>query len=72
LKERALEKPRCRWEDNIKNVSLINRNGGGVDWIELAEGGGGGGGGGRGEWWAVANTVMNLRVPLSVGIFFFD
>jgi len=25
--------------------------------------------GGGDEWWAVVNTVMNLRVPLSVGNF---
>jgi hypothetical protein len=28
---------------------------GGIDWINLAED--------RDRWWAVVNTVMNLRVP---------
>jgi hypothetical protein len=28
---------------------------GGMDWIDLTQD--------RGRWWAVVNTVMNLRVP---------
>jgi hypothetical protein len=46
-------RPRCRWED-IK-LDLRETRFGDVDWIHLAQDGDG--------WWAVANTVMNLRVP---------
>jgi hypothetical protein len=35
---------------------------GGMDWIELAED--------RGRWWALVKSIMNLRVPYSVGNFF--
>ena len=48
-----LGRPRCRWEDNIK-MDLWEVGGGG-DWIELAQD--------RDRWWALVNTVMNLRVP---------
>jgi hypothetical protein len=39
------------WEDNIR----MDIGSGGVDWIHVALG--------RDQWWAVVNTVMNLRVP---------
>jgi hypothetical protein len=34
---------------------------GDVDWIHLAQD--------RDRWWAVVNTVMNLRFPLNAGNF---
>jgi len=33
-----------------------------VGWIDLAQD--------RDKWWAVVNTVMNLRIPYNAGIFF--
>jgi hypothetical protein len=51
---RPLRRPRCRWEDNMK-MYLKETGFGTVDWIDLAQDGD--------RWWAVANTVMNLRVP---------
>jgi hypothetical protein len=44
----------CRQEDNIKMGS--NEIGSvGIDWIHVSQD--------RDEWWAVVNTIMNLRVP---------
>jgi hypothetical protein len=51
---RPLRKPRHRWEDNIKR-DLREIGFGDVDWIHLAQD--------RDRWWALVNTVMNLRVP---------
>jgi hypothetical protein len=48
------ERPRRRWEDGIK-VDRREIGGGGVEWIHLAQD--------RDRWRAVANAVMNLRVP---------
>jgi hypothetical protein len=48
-----LGKPRCRWDDNIK-IDLREVGWRGMDWIDLAQD--------RNRWWAVVNTVMNLRV----------
>jgi hypothetical protein len=45
---------RRKWEDNIK-MDLQEVGCGGVDWIGLAQG--------RDKWRALANAVMNLRVP---------
>jgi hypothetical protein len=50
---RPLERPRGRWEDNIK-IDL-QEVGWGMDWIELAQD--------RDMWQALVNVVMNLRVP---------
>jgi hypothetical protein len=52
--KRPLERPRRRWEDNIKmdlqEVGCVS-----TDWIELAHD--------RDRWRALVNAVMNLRVP---------
>jgi hypothetical protein len=52
---RPLGRPRRRWEGNIRMDLREIEERGGVDWIHLAEE--------RDHWRAVANTVMNLRVP---------
>ena len=52
--EKPLERPRRRWEDNIK-MDLQEVEFGGMDWMELAQD--------RDRWWALVNVVMNLRVP---------
>jgi hypothetical protein len=52
--KRPLERPRHRWEDNIK-VDLQELGCGGMNWIELAQD--------RYRWQALANAVMNLQVP---------
>jgi hypothetical protein len=53
LKKR-LGKPKCRLLDNIK-IDLRDIGWGGLDWIFLDQD--------RGQWRALMNTVMNLRVP---------
>ena len=51
--KRPLERPRRRWEDNIKmELKEVGRGGG--DWMELAQD--------RDRWRALVNTVMNFRV----------
>jgi hypothetical protein len=50
--KRPLERPRHRWEDEIKMD--LEEIGWGVAWIHLAQD--------RVRWRAVVNTVMNLRV----------
>ena len=52
--KRPLERPRRRWEDNIR-MDLREVGCGGMDWIELAQD--------RGRWRTVVNAVMNIRVP---------
>jgi hypothetical protein len=52
--KKPLGRPRRRWVENIKmDLGEIGWDGG--DWIELAQD--------RGQWRALVNTVMNLRVP---------
>jgi hypothetical protein len=51
---RPLERPRHRWEDNIK-MDLLEVGWEGADWIDLAQD--------RDRWRALVYTVMNLRVP---------
>jgi hypothetical protein len=51
---RPQERPRCRWEDNIK-TDLQEVGCGGMDWIELAQD--------RDRWRAPVNVIMKLRVP---------
>jgi hypothetical protein len=50
---RPLERPRRRWEDNIK-IDLREMEYGGVYWIHLAQD--------RNRCWDLVNTVMNLWV----------
>jgi hypothetical protein len=54
LRERALGKPRHRWEDNIK-MGLHKVGFGSMDSIELPQD--------RDRWQALVNMVMNLRDP---------
>jgi hypothetical protein len=51
---RLLERPRRRWEDNIK-MDLWETGFWDVDWIHWAQD--------RDRWRALVNTVMNLRFP---------
>jgi hypothetical protein len=52
--KRLLGRPRLMWVDNIK-MDLLEIGWGGVDWIGLSQD--------RDKWRALANAVMNLRVP---------
>jgi hypothetical protein len=52
--KRPLERPRRRWEDNIK-MELGDIGIDGANWIQLAQD--------RVQWRAFVNTVVNLRVP---------
>ena len=49
-----LERPRRRWEDNIKK-NLQEVGCGGMDWLDLAQD--------RDRWRELVNSVMNFRVP---------
>ena len=57
--KRPLERPRRRWEDNIK-MNLQEVGGGCGDWMELAQD--------RDSWRALVSTVRNLRVLKMRGI----
>jgi hypothetical protein len=50
---RPLERPRRRWEDNIK-MDFQEVGWGGMDW-DMAQD--------RDSWQTLVNAVMNLRVP---------
>ena len=52
--KRPLERPRHRWEDNIK-MDLQEGDVVVMEWIELPQD--------RDRWRAIVNAVMNLRVP---------
>jgi hypothetical protein len=52
--KRPLERTRRRWDENIK-MDRREIGWGGMDWIHLAQD--------NEQWWALVNTVMNLRVP---------
>jgi hypothetical protein len=52
--KRPLGRPRRRREDNIR-MDLVEVGWGDVDWIGLAKV--------RNRWRALANSVLNLRVP---------
>ena len=54
-----LERPRHKWDDNIK-MDLQEVGCGGMDWIVLVQD--------RDRWWALVNAVMNLGVPKMLGI----
>jgi hypothetical protein len=51
---RPLGRCRHRWEDNFR-MDLRDIGFWDVDWIHLAQD--------RDRWWALVNTVMNLRFP---------
>jgi hypothetical protein len=51
--KRPLERPRRRWEDNIK-MDLQELGRGCGDWMEVNQD--------RDRWRALVNTVMNFRV----------
>ena len=52
--KRPLERPRHRWEDNIR-MDLQEVGCGGMDWIDLTQD--------RDRWRALVNAVMNFPVP---------
>jgi hypothetical protein len=52
--KRQLGRSRRRWVDNIK-MDLREIGWGGMDWIDLVQD--------RDQWWALVDTVMNLRPP---------
>jgi hypothetical protein len=49
-----LGRPRRRWVDNIK-IDLRDIGWDNVNWVDMAQD--------RGQWRALVNTVLNLRVP---------
>jgi hypothetical protein len=52
--KRPLGRPRRRWEDNIK-MYIRKIRWGGMDYVHLAQD--------MGQWRALVDMVMNLRVP---------
>ena len=52
--KRPFERPRHRWEDNMK-MDLQEMECGGMDWIDLAQD--------RDRGRAIVNAVMSLSVP---------
>ena len=58
--KRPFERPRHRWEDNVK-MDLREVGGGCEDWMELAQD--------RDRWRALVSTVMNLQGSKNAGNF---
>jgi hypothetical protein len=58
--KRPLGRPSRRWVDNIK-MDLREIRWDCVDWIDMAQD--------WGQWRALVNTVLNLRVPQNSGKF---
>jgi hypothetical protein len=56
--KRPLGRPRHRWEDNIR-LDLEEMRWEAVDLIHLTQD--------KDQWWALVNTVMNLRVSYKAG-----
>jgi hypothetical protein len=54
--KRPLERPRHRWEDNIKIIKMDLQEVGseGMDWIDVLQN--------RDKWCTLANMIMNLQV----------
>jgi hypothetical protein len=52
--KRSLERPRRRYKDNV-NTDLTEIMWEGVYWVYVARD--------KDIWWAVAHTVVNIRVP---------
>jgi hypothetical protein len=50
--KRPLGRPRRRWDDGIR-MDIWEIGWGVVEWIQLVQD--------RGRWWALVNTVVNLR-----------
>jgi hypothetical protein len=53
-KSEPLRRSRRSWKDNIK-INIKETGWGVMDWLDLAQDGD--------QWSALANTVMNLRIP---------
>jgi hypothetical protein len=58
--KRRLERPKCRWDNNIK-MDLREIGWGGMDWKDLVQD--------MDQWRALVNTVLNLRVSYNFGKF---
>ena len=54
--KRPIERPRRRWEDNIK-MDLQEAEWGGMDWNDLVQD--------KDKWQALVNAVITLWVPSS-------
>jgi hypothetical protein len=58
--KRPFDRPRCRYEDNIK-MDFQEVGCGGKEWIDLVQD--------RDRWRALLSAVMNLRVSQNSGNF---
>jgi len=57
-RKRSLERPRQRWEDNIR-IDFQEVGCGSIDWIDLAQD--------RGRWRDVVKAVLDLQAPQNAG-----